>query len=133
MAWNWQKRAWPRFRYDSNGLEPLERRFLLRSGEFIGAFRHVGAGERDTLKIELISEEAVKTSEIEGEVLDRASVQSSSRQLFGLEPTQRRVAPAEGGIAEMMADLYKSFADPLSHEMLYAWHRMLMRGSAGLA
>ena len=66
MSWNWEKPDWPNFAYDSTALEPLEKRFLLRSGEFIGAFKHVGADDQDTLKIELISDEAVKTSEIEG-------------------------------------------------------------------
>jgi Fic family protein len=61
-------------------LKPLERQFLLRSGEFIGAFKHVVQQDRDTLKIELIGDEALKTSAIEGEVLNRDSVQSSLRQ-----------------------------------------------------
>ena len=62
----------------------MERQFLLQSGEFIGACKHIGQDDQETLKIELISEEAVKTSEIEGEILNRDSVQSSLRQQFGL-------------------------------------------------
>jgi Fic family protein len=77
MAWNWQQPDWPQFTYDSAALQPLEHRFLLRSGEFIGAFEHIGPDDRDGLKIELISTEALKTSEIEGEILDRDSVQAS--------------------------------------------------------
>jgi Fic family protein len=84
MTWNWEQPGWPELRYDSAALEPLEREFLLRSGEFIGAFKHVGPEDQDMLKIELISDEAVKTSAIEGEVLNRASVQSSLRAQFGL-------------------------------------------------
>ena len=37
MSWNWEKPDWPNFAYDSTALEPLEKRFLLQSGEFIGA------------------------------------------------------------------------------------------------
>lgn len=73
MRWNWQRAEWPTFIYDSRALEPLERLFLHRSGEFIGVFRHVDGGDRDLLRIELTSDEAVKTSEIEGEFLARAS------------------------------------------------------------
>ena len=80
MPWNWQQPDWPAFTYDPAALEPLERQFLLRRGEFIGAFKHVGLQDQDTLKIELLSDEAAKTSEIEGEVLNRDSVQSSLRQ-----------------------------------------------------
>ena len=96
-------------------MEPLEQQFLLHSGEFIGAFKHLGRDDRDMLKIELISDEALKTSEIEGEILNRDSVQSSLRQQFGLATNPRRITPAERGIAEMMADLYRSFAAPLAH------------------
>jgi Fic family protein len=128
MTWNWQQPDWPAFTYDSAALEPLEREFLLRSGEFIGAFKHVGPEDQDMLKIDLISDEALKTSEIEGEVLNRDSVQSSLRQQFGLGIDGRRIPPAERGIAEMMVDLYKSFSDPLTHETMFAWHKMIMSG-----
>jgi hypothetical protein len=46
--------------------------------------------------------EALTTSEIEGEILDRVSVQSSIRRELGLPTDKRRVAPAERGISEMM-------------------------------
>src|SRR5258708_3118140 len=113
MVWNWQRADWPRFTYDSAALEPLEKRFLLGSGEFFGVFKHVGPDDQDALKIELLSDEALKTSEIEGEVLDRDSVQSSLRHQFGLGPEERRVPTAERGIAEMMVSLYTTFAEPL--------------------
>lgn len=128
MTWNWEKPEWPEFTYDAAALEPLEKRFLLHSGEFIGAFKHVGPEDQDMLKIELISDEALKTSEIEGEILNRDSVQSSLRQQFGLGTDDRHVPPAERGIAEMMVDLYRTFGDPLAHETMFAWHNMLMRG-----
>ena len=95
MTWNWQQPDWPQFTYDAAALEPLEHRFLRRSGEFIGAFKHIGPGDRDVLKIELIGDEALKTSEIEGELLNRESVQASLRQQFGIGNDQQRVPPAE--------------------------------------
>jgi Fic family protein len=128
MAWNWQQADWPRFVYDKTALEPLEGEFLLRAGEFLGVFRHVGADESNQIRIDLISEEALKTSAIEGEYLDRESVQSSLRQQLGLGGEMRRIAPAERGIAEMMADVYLQFADPLSHRTLFVWHKMVMSG-----
>jgi Fic family protein len=127
MTWNWEQPGWPAFAYDKDALEPLEKRFLLYSGEFIGAFKHIGQEDRDTLKIELISDEALKTSEIEGEILDRDSVQASLRRQFDLGP-EPHVSAAERGIAEMMADLYKGFASALSHETMFAWHKMIMSG-----
>src|SRR5882672_9158493 len=132
MAWNWQQPDWPGFTFDAGALEPLEKQFLLHSGELIGAFKHIGSDDQDTLKIELISDEAIKTSEIEGEFLDRDSVQSSLRQQFGLGTDKRRVSPAERGIAEMMVDLYRNFAVPLTHETMFAWRRMLMSGQRSI-
>ncbi len=132
MAWNWQQSGWPEFAFDPTALEPLERQFLLSSGKFIGAFKHIGEHDQDMLKLELITDEALKTSEIEGEILNRDSLQSSLREQFGLGTDKRRVPPAERGIAEMMVDLYKRFADPLRHETMFVWHDMIMSGQRGI-
>lgn len=105
MTWNWQHPNWPDFLWKSEALTALEQKFLLQSGEFVGAHKHVGPDDQETFKIELISEEAVKTSEIEGEILNRDSVQSSLRQQLGVGAEKPGVDPAERGIAEMMADL----------------------------
>jgi Fic family protein len=106
----------------------LEQQFLLRSGEFIGAFKHIGPDDQNSLRIELISDEALKTSEIEGEILNRESVQSSLRQQFGLGADERKIPPAERGIAQTMVNLYETFAAPLTHETIFEWHKMLMSG-----
>ncbi|MER8387699.1 Fic family protein [Mesorhizobium sp. M0166] len=128
MVWNWEQTDWPHFTYDKKVLEPLESEFLLRSGELRGVFRHVGADDRDQIRIDLISEEALKTSAIEGEYLNRESLQSSLRQQLGWGSETRHIPPAERGIAEMMADVYLHFSDALSHPTLYAWHKMVMSG-----
>lgn len=132
MTWNWQKPDWSNFRWDRARLEAAEKQFLVSGGVFVGTVRHLGKEERDQLTIEAMSTEALTTSEIEGEILDRASVQSSLRKQLGLATEERRVRPAERGIAEMMVDLYRSFAEPLSDEMLFRWHRMVMSGSRNL-
>ncbi len=132
MTWNWQKPDWPNFRWDRARLEPAEKQFLVSGGVFIGTVRHLGKDERDQLSVEAMSTEAVTTSEIEGEILDRASVQSSLRKQLGIATEERRVRPAERGIAEMMVDVYRSFAEPLSEETLFRWHRMVMSGSHNL-
>lgn len=132
MPWNWTQSDWPIFRYDSAAIEPLERRFLLSSGEILGAVRHVAGEERDRLRIELLSEEAMRTSAIEGEVLDRSSVQSSLRRQFGLTADSVPSKPREQGIAEMMFDVYSNYAEPLSHDTLCRWHGMLLSHDRGL-
>jgi hypothetical protein len=79
-----------------------------------------------------MSTEAVTTSEIEGELLDRASVQSWIRRQLGVANDKRNVRPAEQGIAEMMFDLYRSYAVPLSEETHFRWHQMVMSGRRDL-
>jgi Fic family protein len=126
MAWNWQTLGWPNFRYDAAALAPLEQRFLLSSGEILGAVHHVRPLERYQLRIDLLSDEAMKTSAIEGEMLDRQSVQSSLRRQLGLSPDSYTTKPREQGVAEMMVDVYSTYAEPLTHETLFRWHGMLL-------
>ena len=132
MKWNWQHKDWPDFRWDQSELAQLESRHLRQSGMMIGCIRHFKADDRNRLVVELITDEAVKTSEIEGEFLDRDSVQSSILRNFGLLADPRRVRPAERGIADMLTDLHTRFDQPLSHQMLFDWHSMLMSGRRDL-
>lgn len=132
MLWNWTRPDWPNFRFDSAAVEALERRFLLSSGEIVGAFRYLTGDERDRLRIDLLSEEAMRTSAIEGEVLDRSSVQSSLRRQFGLTADGAPSRPREQGVAEMMVDVYSTYAAPLTHDTLCRWHGMLLAHDRGL-
>jgi Fic family protein len=129
MRWNWQQPDWPNFTWDKARLALAEERFLVGGGVLLGTVKHLGEAERNQLTVEAMSTEALTTSEIEGEILDRASVQSSIQRQLGLAADNRRVAPREQGIAEMMVDLYRTFSAPLSEEMIFGWHRMLMRGT----
>jgi len=132
MNWNWKRKDWPNFSYDAQALAELENRFLRESGTLLGAFKHLGGEQQQSITIDLISDEALKTSEIEGEYLDRDSLQSSIRQQFGLQTDQKKVPPAEQGVAQMMVDLYEDFDQPLSHEVLFKWHEMLLQSRTDL-
>lgn len=132
MIWSWQQSDWPNFRFQPAKLVEREAAFLRQSGVIVGTVRHLPADERMPLVIDLMSTEALKTSEIEGEILDRDSVQSSLRRQFGLQADARRVRPAEQGIAQMLGDLYRHFAEPLTEQNLFQWHSWLMQGRADL-
>ena len=132
MRWNWQQSDWPHFRWNDANLAVLEARFLQKAGEQVGSIKHVGDEDRTAILIDMMTSEALKTSEIEGELLNRDSVQSSLRRQFGLETDHRRVPPAEAGIAEMMVDLYHGFAAPLTEGALHRWHRMIVNGRRDL-
>ena len=128
MIWNWQQIDWPNFTYDYKQIDEFEKRLLLTAGLSFGAFKHLTEDDKRQLTIELISNEALKTSAIEGEHLNRDSLQSSICRQFGLITDLRKIPPAEQGIAEIMVNLYQHFADTLSHTQLYAWHTWLMTG-----
>ncbi len=132
MTWNWQHEDWPNFIYDAAALSEYESQFLQRAGIMHGSLKHIAEDEKETLRIQLISEEAYKTSEIEGEILDRDSLQSSIRKHFGLKTDGRKIPAAEQGIAEMLVDLYKTYEEPLGHERLFIWHEMLTNGRRDL-
>ncbi|MCF8005494.1 MAG: Fic family protein [Chromatiaceae bacterium] len=132
MTWNWQRPDWPDFTWDQDRLTRAETLFAQGAGMVIGASRHLDDPSRETLVVDLMSVDAVATSAIEGEVLDRDSVQSSIRRQLGLAGDRRSVGAAEAGIAEMMVSLYRSLAEPLDHDRLHAWHRMLMNGRRDL-
>ncbi len=133
MTWNWQKTDWPNFQWDRTQIAAAEEQFLLGAGVVIGSVKHLGEDEHKQLLVELMSGEALTTSEIEGEILNRGSVQSSIQRRLGLAADNRRATAAEQGIAEMMVDLYRSSAEPLSQERLFAWHRMVTSGRKDLA
>ncbi len=130
--WNWQSQQWPEFTFDPAKLAQLERDYAHRSGLLFGSTKHIPEGDQTTLIVELMSDEALKSSEIEGEYLDRDSLQSSIRKNLGLNPPPRKVSPQEAGISEMMVNLYQHFDTPLTEELLFEWHRMLCSGRRDL-
>lgn len=132
MLWNWQLSDWPRFSFDPAGLRAAEERFLKGAGVVVGSLHHLDGAARQGVAVELISQEMVDSSAIEGEVLDRASVQSSIARQLGFASDTRRSNPAEAGAAELMADLYRRYAEPLADQQLFDWHTMLMNGRRDL-
>lgn len=132
MSWNWQLYDWPNFSYDSALLADLENRFLHQSGILFGTYQHINDAEKQKLTINFLANEADKTSEIEGEFLNRDIVQSSIRRQLGLQEKGRKVLPAEEGIAELMIDLYRQYADKLTQNTLWHWHKILMSGRSDL-
>jgi len=132
MTWNWQHKNWPQFNYNVEAFKEYELKFIENSGILYGSIKHIDTEEQQALKVDLISDEAYKTSEIEGEVLNRDSIHSSIRRQLGLQVDHRKIKPAETGVAEMMVDLYQNYGAPLDHKSLCLWHEMLTNGRRDL-
>jgi len=124
MKWNWQQKNWPEFTYKASALDELEARFVAESSKLIGVASIITEDEKRRFTIDLMSEEALKSSSIEGELLNRDSVASSLLRQLGLAPelSDHRASDKEKGIAALMVDNYQTFDQPLTHEMLFKWH-----------
>ena len=79
-VWNWLHKNWPHFTYNKEVLEKLELQFSQNMGAVFGAIKYIEGVSKSDLLVEILSNEALKTSKIEGEVLNRESVQSSIKK-----------------------------------------------------
>jgi len=129
MVWNWQLPDWPQFVYDSSLLASLENRFLQEAGGTFAIFKHLDDNDKKNFIVELLCTEGMESSEIEGELLQRESLQFSIQRHFGLITDKHRILPKEEGMANLMCTVYDTYNQPLSHETLYEWHRLLFNRS----
>jgi Fic family protein len=82
-----------------------------------------------TAQLDLMVDEAINTSLIEGENLNPASVRSSLQNYLNLTPTPINVADVKAeGLAALIVDVRKNFNKPLSKELLFNWHQMVLVG-----
>lgn len=132
MRWNWQLPDWPKFTYDPAPIVQKDRQFLLGSGNALAFLKNIEKDERNRFIIEILSLEGIESSKIEGEILERESLQSSIKKHFGLDGNIKKEAHKESGMAELLCNLYETFDKPLTHEMLWKWHAMLFQGQTRL-
>lgn len=126
LKYIWQQSDWPDWQYDLAALaEPLARVHRAQ-GHLLGRMADVGMGLRDQATLQVMTEDVLKTSEIEGDKLDPITVRSSIARRLGVDigalaPVDRFV----DGVVEMILDATTQFADPLTAERLFGWHLAL--------
>jgi Fic family protein len=120
-------RDWPAFAWDSKGLAPLLSEVRLRQGLLVGKMRDYGLATRWTATLKVLTEETIKSSAIEGVVLDPENVRSSLARRLGLEVGGLRAHKDRyvDGVVEMMLDATQKFSKPLTKERLFNWHAHL--------
>jgi len=133
MPYNWQQPDWPEFRYDLSGIEETLFKFAEKTGRASGLLNGLTADAQLEATIEMMVVEAIKTSAIEGELLSRKDVMSSIRKSLGLEADHPSGDKRAQGTAALMLAVRNSFADPLSEETLFEWHRLIMTGHRHVA
>lgn len=129
MPWNWELPRWPAFIYHPEKLSSLERQFLLNVGSASAYLKTIEKQEYSKFRVEILSLEGVESSRIEGEILDRESLQSSIKQHFELKAAKQEEKGKESRMAELLCSVYETFDQPLTHEMLWQWHSMLFKNS----
>jgi len=128
MPWNWELPDWPHFTYDPSLIAPLEKKFLLGAGSHSAFLKNISTQDFDHFIVETLSTEGLESSKIEGEFLDRESLQSSIKRQFGLKANKKETQK-ESCMASVQTEVYKTFDQELSHEMLWDWHSKLFLSS----
>lgn len=130
-----ERPEWPKFRWDSERISRLLVEVRHRQGRLIGRMEGLGFQLRAEAVLNSLTEEVLKSSEIEGEKLDRNQVRSSIARRLGIDiggltPADRDVE----GVVEMMLDATQHYDQPLSGDRLFDWHAALFpTGRSGMS
>jgi len=130
----WQRASWPDFRWKDADLLQALGAARLAQGRLLGSMSRIGFDLKLAAQVITLTEDVIKSSEIEGEILDRASVRSSIARRLGLPDAGVQPAdPRTEGVVEMMLDATQNFAAPLTQERLFGWQAALFpTGYSGL-
>jgi Fic family protein len=130
----YQLADWPRFHWRDDKLAALLAEVRHRQGRLLGRMEGMGFQLQTEAMLHSLTEEVLKSSEIEGEILDKDQVRSSIARRLGLDvaglvPVDRDVE----GVVEMMLDATQRYRDRLTEDRLFGWHAALFpTGRSGL-
>ena len=130
----YQQDQWPNFYWDQKTLFKILTEVRHRQGRLLGMMEGLGFSLQEEATLQTLTQDVLKSSEIEGEVLNAEQVRSSiARRLgmavIGLVPSDRNV----DGVVEMMLDATQRYLEPLSEERLFGWHSALFpTGRSGM-
>lgn len=131
----WQHADWPHWIYDRQRLAPLLAQVHRAQGHLLGRMHDLGMDLREQAALRVFTEDVLKTSEIEGELLNHEAVRSSVARRLGvnigaLAPADRNV----DGIVEMVLDATRKYDAELTTERLLGWHAALFpTGYSGIS
>lgn len=131
----WQAGDWPAWRYDMASLAESLAKVSRAQGLLLGRLTDVGMALRNQASLAALTNDVIKTSEIEGERLDAVSVRSSIARRLGVDigalaPVDRHVE----GVVELVLDATARCDAALTTERLFGWHAALFpTGYSGLS
>ena len=124
MTYNWQLPDWPEFRYELGGVAEALLAFADHAGRVDGLLEGLPEDLGTEAVLDLMIAEAIRSSAIEGETLNRDAVMSSIRNRLGLNAVPQRVdSRMADGAGELVVAVRNGFREPLFQTLF--WHRML--------
>lgn len=131
MSYNWQHDDRPNFTYQNELIDNPQLAFGIKTGQLSGLLVGLPKDTQINTIIEFMVSEAMKTSEIEGELLSRQEVMSSIKKNLGVhEEHPKHVKDQRAkGIAQLVVNTQKTYQEPLTEKTLFQWHKMLMKGN----
>lgn len=132
--WIWQHVEWPNFRWDDSAVLPVLAQARLQQGRLLGYGKLLDMNLSLEARAQILVEEGVGTSAIEGEMLDLDSVRSSVARQLGLATAGLPAPPRKiDGLIELLLDATTGYDRPLTLERLYGWQAALFpTGYSGL-
>ncbi|CAM3662761.1 MAG: Fic family protein [Halomonas sp.] len=130
----WEQRNWPRFEWDESALRPTLDAVRLLQGRVLGKTEAVHGQADLDVEMDALIQNAMRTSEIEGERLDVGSVRSSVARQLGLEQAgvSARTTPESEALVELLLQSTHQLDEPLSREQLCLWQSMLFVQGPGV-
>ncbi|TNE82001.1 MAG: Fic family protein [Bacteroidetes bacterium] len=130
MKYNWQQSDWREFTFNYAALEEKVYAIAEQMGKLSGVLKALPEDARMEAIVDTMVSEAIKTSEIEGEHLNLDDVKSSIRNKLGLNSIPEKVGDKKSsGAGELMVAVRKTYSEPLSEEMLFHWHHLVLQES----
>lgn len=127
--------GWPQFRWNDKNLAATLAAVRHHQGLLLGRMESLGFKLREEATLRTLTEEVVKTSEIEGEHLDKEQVRSSLARRLGMEKGAFRATVDHNveGIVQIILDATRNYEKPVTAERLFGWHAALFpTGWSGL-
>ena len=126
MKYNWQHKNWLDFKFDSSSIDNELMKFMLKAGEIKGIIYALPEAISTETIIQIMVSEAIKTSEIEGEIINRTDVMSSIRKNLGLFTTKLPKDKNAIGLSQMLIDVRNTYKQALTESKILDWHKFLM-------
>ncbi len=130
----YQQKDWPNFKWDNESIITLLSHVRHLQGKMIGKMETLGFELRTEAVLETLTLDVIKTSEIEGQILNLEQVRSSLARRLGIDisglvASDRHVE----GIVDMMLDATQNYKSPLTLIRLFDWHAALFpTGRSGM-